>query len=128
MCAHASYTKWVWQLECSLMARQTRDSSASGWDIGLRLLYRDCPDQIGTVGRYDIDRRDCVLCQFVESVTFALCAFIFALRNIALGGFFLRPLEEWADMQLRSTNVLHPYCRRRPLSLTTLLWHGYAAE
>ena len=70
------------------MARQTGDSSASGWDIGLRLLYRDCPDQIGTVGRYDIDRRDCVLCQFVEFVTFALCVFIFALRNIALGGFF----------------------------------------
>ena len=35
-----------------------------------------------------IDGRDCVLCQFVESVTFALCAFIFALRNIALAGYF----------------------------------------
>ena len=41
---------------------------------------------------------------------------------------FLRPLEEWANMQLRCTNVLHPYCRRRPLSLTTLSWQGYAAE
>ena len=44
-----------------------------------------------------IDGRDCVLCQFVESFTFALCALylhcyictvIFALRNIALVGYF----------------------------------------
>ena len=26
--------------------------------------------------------------QFIEPVTFARCAFIFALRNIALGGYF----------------------------------------
>ena len=30
--------------------------------------------------------RDCVLCQFIEPVTFAHCVFIFALQNIALGG------------------------------------------
>ena len=29
----------------------------------------------------------CVLCQFIEPVTFARCTFIFALRNIALGGY-----------------------------------------
>ena len=31
--------------------------------------------------------RDCVLCQFIEPVTFGHCAFIFALQNIALGGY-----------------------------------------
>ena len=34
-----------------------------------------------------IGGRDCVLCQFIEPVTFARCTFIFALRNIALGGY-----------------------------------------
>ena len=29
--------------------------------------------------------RGCVLCQFIEPVTFARCMFIFALQNIALG-------------------------------------------
>ena len=29
----------------------------------------------------------CVLCKFIEPVTFVRCAFIFALRNIALGGY-----------------------------------------
>ena len=28
-----------------------------------------------------------LLCQFIEPVTFARCTFIFALRNIALGGY-----------------------------------------
>ena len=28
-----------------------------------------------------------LLCQFIEPVTFACCAFIFALRNITLGGY-----------------------------------------
>ena len=28
-----------------------------------------------------------LLCQFIESVTFARCAFIFALRNITLSGY-----------------------------------------
>ena len=27
-------------------------------------------------------------CQFIEPVTFARCAFIFALRNVTLGGYF----------------------------------------
>ena len=30
--------------------------------------------------------RVCLLCQFIEAVTSARCAIIFALRNIALGG------------------------------------------
>ena len=34
-----------------------------------------------------IGGRGCVLCQFIEPVTFARCAFIFALRNIALCGY-----------------------------------------
>ena len=34
-----------------------------------------------------IGGRNCVLCQFIEPVTFERCAFIFALRNIALGGY-----------------------------------------
>ena len=34
-----------------------------------------------------IGGRGCVLCQFIDPVTFACCAFIFALRNIALGGY-----------------------------------------
>ena len=28
-----------------------------------------------------------VLCQFIEAVTFARCAFIIALRNMTLGGY-----------------------------------------
>ena len=35
-----------------------------------------------------IGGRGCVLCQFIESVTFARCPFIFALWNIALGEIF----------------------------------------
>ena len=38
-------------------------------------------------GVFHIGGCDCVLCQFIESVTFARCAFIFALRNIALSGY-----------------------------------------
>ena len=38
-------------------------------------------------GVFYIGGRGCVLCQFIEPVTFARCAFIFALRNIALGGY-----------------------------------------
>ena len=38
-------------------------------------------------GVFYIGGRGCVLCQFIESVTFARCTFIFALRNIALGGY-----------------------------------------
>ena len=34
-----------------------------------------------------IGGRGCVLCRFIEPVTFARCAFIFALWNIALGGY-----------------------------------------
>ena len=40
-------------------------------------------------GVFYIGGRSCVLCEFIELVTFAHCAFIFALRNIALG---------WADI------------------------------
>ena len=36
-------------------------------------------------GVFYIGGRGCVLCQFIEAVTFARCAFIFALRNITLG-------------------------------------------
>ena len=38
-----------------------------------------------SIGVFYIGERDCVLCQFIEPVTFALCAFIFALLNIAFG-------------------------------------------
>ena len=38
-------------------------------------------------GVFYIGGRGCVLCQIIEPVTFAHCTFIFALRNIALGGF-----------------------------------------
>ena len=38
-------------------------------------------------GVFYIGGRGCVLCQFIEPVTFARCVFIFALRNIALGGY-----------------------------------------
>ena len=34
-----------------------------------------------------IGGRGCVLCQFIELVTFERCAFIFALRKIALSGY-----------------------------------------
>ena len=34
-----------------------------------------------------IDGHGCVLYQFIEPVTFARCAFIFALCNNALGGY-----------------------------------------
>ena len=39
------------------------------------------------VGVFYIGGHGCVLCQFIEPVTFARCTFIFALRNIALGGY-----------------------------------------
>ena len=38
-------------------------------------------------GMFHKGGRGCVMCQFIEPVTFACCAFIFALRNIALGGY-----------------------------------------
>ena len=38
-------------------------------------------------GVFYIGGRGCVLCQFIEPITFARCAFIFGLRNIALGGY-----------------------------------------
>ena len=38
--------------------------------------------------------RGCVLCQFIEVVTFARFAFIFALRTIALGS---RRFGHWVD-------------------------------
>ena len=38
-------------------------------------------------GMFYIGSHGCVLCQFMELVTFARCAFVFALRNIALGGY-----------------------------------------
>ena len=50
----------------------------------LRLI--GCKHQ-ASEGVFYIGGRGCVLCQFIEPVTFARCAFIFALRNIALGGY-----------------------------------------
>ena len=38
-------------------------------------------------GMFYIGGRGCVLCQFIESVMFACCVFIFALQNIALSGY-----------------------------------------
>ena len=38
-------------------------------------------------GVFYIGGRDCVLCQFIEPVTFARGTFIFVLRNIASGGY-----------------------------------------
>ena len=38
-------------------------------------------------GMFYIGGRGCVLCQFIEAVIFARCAFIFALQNITLGGY-----------------------------------------
>ena len=38
-------------------------------------------------GVFYIGGRGCVLCQFIELVMFARCAFIFALRNIVVGGY-----------------------------------------
>ena len=38
-------------------------------------------------GVFYIGGHGCVLCQFIEPVKFAHCAFIFALRNIALDGY-----------------------------------------
>ena len=37
--------------------------------------------------RVYIGGRGFVLCQFIDSVTFARCAFIFAIQNITLGGY-----------------------------------------
>ena len=42
---------------------------------------------ITSEGVFYIDGHGCVLYQFIEPVTFARCAFIFALCNIALGGY-----------------------------------------
>ena len=40
-----------------------------------------------------IGSRGCVLCQFIEPVTFARCVFIFALRNIALGRYLVEHIR-----------------------------------
>ena len=39
-------------------------------------------------GLFYIGGRDCVLCHFIEPVTFACCSFIFVLRNIVLDGYY----------------------------------------
>ena len=45
-------------------------------------------------GVFYIGGRGCVLCQFIEPITFARCAFIFGLRNIALGGYLKNILKQ----------------------------------
>ena len=42
---------------------------------------------LASKGVFYLGGRGCVLCQFIEPVTFARCEFIFALWNIALGGY-----------------------------------------
>ena len=49
------------------------------------LLLVGCKHQASEVLFYIGSRR--FVCQIIEPVTFACCVFIFALRNIALGGY-----------------------------------------
>ena len=53
--------------------------------------YADCDvDMMITRKCYSVGRANTIstiLCQFIEPVTFACCAFIFALQNITLGGY-----------------------------------------
>ena len=51
-----------------------------------RVLLVGCKHR-ASEGVFYIGGRGCVLCQFIEPVTFARCAFIFVLQNIALGGY-----------------------------------------
>ena len=55
--------------------------------VNVRVVYKQLCLQLCSEGMFYIGGRDCVLCQFIEPVTFAHCAFIFALHNIALGGY-----------------------------------------
>ena len=59
-----------------------------GGDFALVLsdLLVGCKHRVSE-GVFYIGGRDCVLCQFIEQIKFARCAFIFALWNIALGGY-----------------------------------------
>ena len=55
-----------------------------------------------------IDGRGCVLCQLIEPVTFVHCTFIFALRNITLGGYLdtHKHLEHfWHDVRPETTDI-----------------------
>ena len=54
--------------------------------VEYKLLLVGCKHRVSE-GVFYIGGCDCVLCQFIEPVTFARCAFIFALRNITLVGY-----------------------------------------
>ena len=56
------------------------------FNIIIQLILVGCKHR-GSIGMFYIGGRLCVLCQFIEPVTFVHCAFIFALQNIALGGY-----------------------------------------
>ena len=64
-------------MECSLFSQFTPDCENNFENYKHRT----------SEGVFYIGGRGCVLCQFIEPVTFVHCAFIFALRNITLGGY-----------------------------------------
>ena len=68
--------------------RSELSSAFNGPDFRYIYIYTSRMQASGERMRvlHNIGGRDCVLCQFIEPATFARCAFIFALRNIALRG------------------------------------------
>ena len=71
-----------------------------------------------------IGGRSCVLCQFIEPVTFARCAFIFALRNIALGRYLdtRRSILEHLRHNLRPETYIYMYIHEFYIGGSTLLY------
>ena len=85
---------------------------------GIHTILVGCKHRTSEVLLY-IGGRGFVLWQFIELVTFACCAFIFALRNIALGGYLYTPrniLEDlWHDVRPETTYI---YIYRKKCHLT----------
>ena len=54
--------------------------------IWLACILVGCKNR-ASEGVFYIGSHGCLLCQFIELVMFAHCAFIFELQNIALGGY-----------------------------------------
>ena len=55
-------------------------------EFSLSVILVGCKHR-ASEGMFYIGDHSCVLHQIIEPVTFAHCAFIFALRNVALGGY-----------------------------------------
>ena len=91
-----------------LLALQT--CSSYDWLVGCKHRASE--------GMFYIGGRSFVLCRFIEQVTFACCAFIFALRNIALGGYLHRKHLEPLRHDVRPETYIYIYRKSVPLNTT----------